>query len=87
MLLQCKKYQPPGNLKLNYLDIFQSLKFRISMEKILPISLKLNFTPNTLGCCGLMHIGRHCLSKVGKFVVTLAKMSLMSMEMKFEWQS
>jgi len=23
------------------------------MEKILPISLKLNFTPTTLGCCGL----------------------------------
>jgi len=23
------------------------------MEKILSISLKLNFTPNTLGCCGL----------------------------------
>ena len=23
------------------------------MEKILPISLKLNFTPNTLGCYGL----------------------------------
>jgi len=23
------------------------------MEKILPIFLKLNFTPKTLGCCGL----------------------------------
>ena len=36
------------------LGIFQSLKFRILMEKkILSISLKLNFTPNTLGCHGL----------------------------------
>jgi len=45
-----KKYHPSGNLKINNLGIFQSLKFRILMEKILPISLKLNFTPNTLGC-------------------------------------
>jgi len=41
-----KKNQPSGNLKFNNLGIFQSLKFRILMEKILPISLKLNFTPN-----------------------------------------
>jgi len=26
------------------------------MEKILPISLKLNFTPNTLGCYGLKDV-------------------------------
>jgi len=29
------------------------LKFRILIEKILLISLKLNFTPNNLGCYGL----------------------------------
>jgi len=53
VLSEFKKYQPPGNLKFNYLGIFQSLKLRFSMEKILSISLKLNFTPNTLGCYGL----------------------------------
>jgi len=35
------------------LGIFQSLKLRISMEKVLLISLKLNFTPSNLGCYGL----------------------------------
>jgi len=50
---QFKKYHPYGNLKFNKLGIFQSLKLRILIEKILPIYLKLNFTPNTLGCCGL----------------------------------
>jgi len=52
-LSQFKKYRPSGNLKFNKLGIFQSLKIRILMEEILPISLKLNFTPNTLGCYGL----------------------------------
>jgi len=49
-----KKYHPSGNLKFDYLRICQSLKLRISMEKFLLISLKLNFFPNTLGCYGLM---------------------------------
>jgi len=44
-------YRPA--LKCNNLGIFQSLKFRILMEKILLISLNLNFSPNTLGCYGL----------------------------------
>jgi len=47
--LNLKKYQPSGNLKFNYLGNFQSLKLRILMGKILSISLKLNFTPNSLG--------------------------------------
>jgi len=47
LLSQFKKYQPPGNLKFHDLDIFQSLKLRISTEKIPLISLKRNFTPNT----------------------------------------
>jgi len=34
-----KKYHPPGNLKVKYLGIFQSLKFRILMEKFLSIPL------------------------------------------------
>jgi len=50
---QFKKYHPSGNMNFNYLCIFQSLKLHILMEKMLSISLKLNFTPNTLGCCGL----------------------------------
>jgi len=37
------------------LGIFQSLKLRISIEKILLIYLKLHFTPNTLGCYGLSY--------------------------------
>jgi len=41
-------------MKFNYLGIFQSSELRILMEKILSISLKLNFTPNTLGCYGLI---------------------------------
>jgi len=52
-LSQFKKYHPPGNLKFNYLGIFQSLKLRILMENILLISHRLNFTQNTLGCYGL----------------------------------
>ena len=48
-----KEYHPSGNMKFNNLDTFQSLKLRILMEIILPVSLKLNFAPNTLGCYGL----------------------------------
>jgi len=48
-----KKHHLSGNLKFYYLGIFQSLKLRIGMEKFLSISLKLNFTPHTLGCYGL----------------------------------
>jgi len=48
-----KKYHASGNLQFNNLGIFQSLKLRVFVEKILPISLKLNFTPNTLACYGL----------------------------------
>jgi len=47
-----KKYHPSGNLKFNSLGFFQSLKLRILMGKILLISLKLNFTPNTLAVMG-----------------------------------
>jgi len=50
VLSQSKKYHPTGNFKFNNLGIFQSLKFRTLMEKILPTSLKINFFPNTLGC-------------------------------------
>jgi len=50
---QFKKYHPSGNLKFNYAGIFQNLKLRIFMEKILSISLKLKFIPNTFGRYGL----------------------------------
>jgi len=33
VLSQLQKYHPPGNLKFNYLGIFQSLKLRILMGK------------------------------------------------------
>jgi len=48
-----KNITSSGNLKWNYLGFSQSLKLRILKEKILSISLELNFTPNTLGCYGL----------------------------------
>jgi len=44
------------NLKFNNVGIFQSLKLRISMEKIFPISFKLIFTPNTVGCHGFTSV-------------------------------
>jgi len=56
ILSQFKKYHPSGNLKFNNSSNCQSLKLRISMEKNPPNSLKLNFTPNTLGCYGLTTI-------------------------------
>jgi len=49
-----EKYHPSGNLKFYNLDISKSLKLRILVKKIFLISLKLNFTPNTLGCEGLI---------------------------------
>jgi len=52
VLSQLKKYHPSGNVKFNNSSIFQNVKLRILMEKILPISLELNFTTNTLGCDG-----------------------------------
>jgi len=53
ILSKFQQYHPSENLESNNSGLFQSLKLRILMEKILPISLRLNFTPNTLGCCGL----------------------------------
>ena len=53
VLSQFKKYHLSENVKNNNLGIFQSFKFRILMEEILPISLKLNFIRNALGCYGL----------------------------------
>jgi len=47
LLSPFNKYHPSGNLKFDYLGIFKSLKLRFSMGKILSISLKLNFNPNT----------------------------------------
>jgi len=46
VLSQFKEYHPSVNLKINNLGISQSLKLRILVEKILPISLNLNVTPN-----------------------------------------
>jgi len=59
VLSQFKIYHPSRNLKFIDSCIFQSLQFRIFVEKVLPISLKLNFTPNTLGCCGLTQYMKH----------------------------
>jgi len=53
LLSQFKKFHLSENLKFNNLGIYQSLKLRNLMGKILRISFKLNFTPNTLGCYGL----------------------------------
>jgi len=45
-------------MKFNDLGIFQNLKLRILIEEILPISLKLDFTPNILGCYELITFKR-----------------------------
>ena len=52
-----KKTRISRNLKFIYLGVFLSLKFRNLLGKILRISLKLNFTQNTLGCYGLTNMG------------------------------
>jgi len=67
-LSQFKKYHPLGNLKFNYLVIFQSLKLVIFMEKLLSIPLKLNFTPNSLGCYGLISGVLLCQRNLGRSV-------------------
>jgi len=51
--LQFKNYQTFANLKFKKIGIFQSLKLRILGGKFLLISLKLNLTPNTVGCYSL----------------------------------
>jgi len=58
VLSQLKKYHPSGG-------ILKSLKLRILDRKILPISLKLNFIPNTLGCKGLNRLSASCLALPG----------------------
>jgi len=52
VLSKFKKYHSSVNLKFNNLGIFQSLKLRNLAGKTPGISLKLNLTPNTLGCYG-----------------------------------
>jgi len=47
LLSKLKKYHLSGNLKMNNLGVFQSLKLR---NLVLRISLELNFIPNTLDC-------------------------------------
>jgi len=53
ILSQFQKYHLSENRKFNNLGILQISKLRVLEEKILPISIKLNFTPNTFGCYGL----------------------------------
>jgi len=73
VLSKFKNYHPSGNLKFNNLGIFQSLKLRNLMGKILSIALKLNFTPITTGCYGIT--GMEQVRKVRKKSV---KMKLVS---------
>jgi len=54
-LSQFEKYHPSGNMYFHNLGIFQSFKLCILVGKVLPISLKLNFISNTLGCYGLTY--------------------------------
>jgi len=48
------------------------------MEKILPISLKLNFTPNTVGLYGLKYV----FTRAKLFVRCLKKRIVQFLEMK-----
>jgi len=52
-IVTIKKYHLSGNPKSDYLGVFQTLKLLILLRKILSVTFKLNFTPNTLGCYGL----------------------------------
>jgi len=56
VLSEFKKYHPFGNLDFDNFGIFRNLKLRILMGKILPISVNLNYPPNTLGCYGLIRV-------------------------------
>jgi len=81
ILSQFKKYHPSGNLKSKNLGIFQSLKLRNLMGKILLISLKLNLTPNTLSCYGLIESSGRDLfidMVVQKFILKNNLMPLLS---------
>jgi len=62
VLSQFNKYHPSGNLKFYNLGILKCLKSRILVKKILSISLKLNFTPNTLGSKGLTRDTELCIA-------------------------
>jgi len=48
-----QKIYHPRKTEINYLGISESLQLRITLEKFLSSSHKLNFTPNTSGCYGL----------------------------------
>jgi len=74
VLSQFKKYHIYGNLTFNNLGIFQSLKLRILEGKILPISLLLNFTPNTLDCYGLKLIS-HTFAQLERNLLIAEKQS------------
>jgi len=56
VLSKFQNYYPSGNLKFNYLGIFQSLKLHDLMGKVLAISLKLNFTPILWAVIGLKYV-------------------------------
>jgi len=73
-----KRYLPSENLKLNYLGIFKSLELRILMEKIFSLSLKLNFTSNTLGCFGLKKICENIFSRAEVGHIDPQKREIMS---------
>jgi len=52
-LSKFKKSSPLWKPEIELFRHFPKLKIAYLMEKILSISLKLNCTPNTLGCYGL----------------------------------
>jgi len=57
LVIQIKKYHPSGNLKFNNLG-FPKLEIAYFNGKKF-FKLKLNFTPNTLGCYGLKNGFKH----------------------------
>jgi len=77
VLSQLKKYHPSENLKFNYLGIFQSLKLRILMEKIVSIFRQLYFTPNTSRCYGLRSgFGQQTLNLLPERIFSTLKTAL-----------
>jgi len=85
-LSQFKKYHPSGNLKFFNLGFLKSLKLRILVRKILPISLKLNFTPNALGCKGLKVCLKDLFRKIYKMGIFQTKSLETLNDLGIKWE-
>ena len=82
-----KKYHSSGNLKFNFLGIFQSLKLRILMEEVPLISLKRNVTSNTLGVYGFNILLLSVFTQLLSFVIRLLSFVIRLLTLLYGWLS